>query len=44
MFKPVLVNEKVNLKIFQNKENNNEFKIVIIGCKSKEVKFIALHL
>ena len=42
MLKPVLVNEKVNLKIFQNKENNNIFKIVIIGYKCKELKFIAL--
>ena len=42
MFKPILVNEKVNLKIFQNKENKNEFKFFITDLKSTEVKFLAL--
>ena len=41
MLKPVLVNEKINLKIFQNSQNKDKFKIIITSLKSQEVKFIA---
>ena len=44
MLKPVLVNEKINLKIFQNIKNKKEFKNIISCLKSKEIKFVATYL
>ena len=44
MLKPVIVNEKVNLKIFRNIKNKKEFKATICCLQSKEVKFIASYL
>lgn len=41
MFKPVLVNEEIHLKIFKNIQNKKEFKIIFTCFKKKEVKFIA---
>ena len=41
MLKPVLVNEKIHLKFFQNKEIKSNYKIIITSLKSQEVKFIA---
>tara|TARA_B100001989_G_scaffold97468_1_gene68041 strand:- start:3766 stop:4659 length:894 start_codon:yes stop_codon:yes gene_type:complete len=44
MLKPVLVNEKINLKISQNIKNKKEFKAIISCLKSKEIKFVATYL
>ena len=41
MLRPVLVNEKINLKIFRSLENINKFKIIITNVQSKEVKLMA---
>ena len=43
LYKPVIVNEKVNLKIFQNIKYEKEFKAIISSLESKEVKFIASY-
>jgi 3-methylfumaryl-CoA hydratase len=44
MLKPVIVNEKINLKIFKNIKNKKEFKAIISCLKSKEIKFVATYL
>ena len=44
MLNPVLVNEKINLKISQNIKNKKEFKAIISCLKSKEIKFVATYL